>query len=60
MIINHSLVDLEKINEPINKAKPEVRAIIEQVLQLERERLYHNNLRHINEDIIKIIKQNIQ
>lgn len=60
MIINSANTNLDKITEPINQAEPEVRAIIEQVLQLEREKLYQKNLRHINDDILKIIKENIQ
>ena len=59
-MINDPMVDLDKINEPINLAKPEVRVIIEKILKLERERLYHSNLKHINDDIIKIIKHHIQ
>lgn len=59
-MINTSLINLDEINQPIQNAKPEVQKIIEQVLKLERERLYNNNLRHINDDIVKIIKQNIQ
>lgn len=59
-MLNHSIINIERINQPIQQAKPEVQKIIEQVLQLERERLYNNNLRHINDDIVKIIKQNIK
>ncbi len=59
-MLNTNNGNLEKITEPINQLSPEVRAIIEQVLQLEKERLYQKNLRHINDDILQIIKQNIQ
>ncbi len=59
-MINSANTNLDKITEPINQAEPEVRAIIEQVLQLEREKLYQKNLRYINDDILKIIKENIQ
>ncbi|WP_069791594.1 hypothetical protein A5482_006240 [Cyanobacterium sp. IPPAS B-1200] len=59
-MVNTSLINLDEINEPIQNAKPEVKSIIEQVLTLEKERLYNNNLRHINDDVLKIIKQNIQ
>lgn len=55
---NHS--NLEQITEPISKVEPEIRAIIEQVLQLEKDKLSQKNIRYINEDIIKIIKANIQ
>lgn len=60
MILNSANTNLDKITEPINQAEPEVRIIIEQVLQLEREKLYQKNLRYINDDILKIIKENIQ
>ncbi|AUC60364.1 hypothetical protein AA637_03935 [Cyanobacterium sp. HL-69] len=59
-MVNTSLINLDEINEPIQNVKPEVKSIIEQVLTLEKERLYNNNLRHINDDVLKIIKQNIQ
>lgn len=59
-MLNTKVISLEEINQPIQEAKPEVKKILEQVLQLERERLYHNNNRHINDDIVKIIKQNIK
>ncbi len=59
-MLNSQDTNLEKITEPINQAEPEIRLIIEQVLQLEKERLYKKNLRHINDDILQIIKQNIQ
>ena len=52
--------NLANITEPINKSEPEIKNIIEQVLQLEKEKLYQKNLRHINDDILKIIKDNIQ
>lgn len=59
-MLNRKIINLEEINQPIQDAKPEIQQIIEQILQLERERLYHNNNRHINDDIVKIIKQNIK
>jgi hypothetical protein len=60
MMINSAKTNLEQITEPIDQAQPQVRAIIEQVLQLEKEKLYQKNLRYINDDILKIIKENIQ
>ncbi|MBE9223199.1 hypothetical protein IQ215_10875 [Cyanobacterium stanieri LEGE 03274] len=59
-MLESNLINLEQINQPIQEAKPEVQKIIEQVLVLERERLYNKNKHHINDDIVKIIKQNIQ
>jgi hypothetical protein len=51
---------LDKITEPILTASPEVRKIIERVLQLEKEKLYQKNLRYINDDILMIIKETVQ
>jgi hypothetical protein len=57
---NNSKSDLNKIQEPITTAPPEVKTIIERVLKLEKDKLYLKTPRNINEDIIKIIKQTIQ
>lgn len=59
-MIDNNYYNLEQITEPISKVEPEIRAIIEQVLQLEKDKLSQKNIRYINEDIIKIIKANIQ
>lgn len=48
------------IQEPISSASPEVRQIIERVLQLEKEKLYQKSPRNINDDILRIIKEVIQ
>lgn len=48
---------INNIQEPITSASSEVRQIIERVLELEKEKLYQKNFKHINEDILKIIKQ---
>ena len=52
--------DLNLIQKPITTATPEVKAIIERVLKLEKNKLYLKTPRNINEDILKIIKQVIQ
>jgi hypothetical protein len=52
--------NLDKISEPILTASPEVRQIIETVLKLEKEKLNQKNLRYINDDILKIIKEIVQ
>ncbi|WP_172657279.1 hypothetical protein [Myxosarcina sp. GI1] len=49
--------NLNNIQEPINSASPEAKAIIERVLKLEKDKLYLKTPRNINEDILKIIKQ---
>ena len=56
---NHNS-DLNSIQEPISTASPEVKAIIERVLKLEKDKLYLKTPRNINEDVLKIIKQVIQ
>lgn len=52
--------NLDQIQEPILTASPEVRQIIERVLKLEKEKLYVKAPRHINDDILTIIKDVIQ
>jgi len=49
--------DLASIQEPIINAPPEVKQIIEQVLKLEKDKLYLKTPRNINDDILHIIKQ---
>lgn len=48
--------EIEKINEPIAQASPEVKAIVERVLKIEKERLHQKSRKYINEDILKIVK----
>ncbi len=48
------------VQQPITDAPLEVREIIKQVLQLEKDKLYLKTPRNINEDILNIIKQVIQ
>ena len=47
---------INKVQEPITQASPEVREVITRVLKLEKDKLYQKNLRHINDDMLKIIK----
>lgn len=56
----NGMSDLSSIQEPINNASPEVKEIIEQVLQLEKDKLYLKTPRNINEDILNIIKKVVQ
>lgn len=53
-------IKLSSIQEPITSAPPEVKQIIEQVLQLEKDKLYLKTPRNINEDILNIIKKVVQ
>lgn len=51
---------LNDVQEPITSAPPEVRQIIEQVLQAEKDKLYMKIPRSINDDILRIIKDAVQ
>lgn len=53
-------VSLSNVQEPITSAPPEVRRIIERVLQAEKDKLYMKYPRNINDDILKIIKEEVQ
>ena len=50
---------LSDVQEPITSATSEVRQIIERVLEVEKDKLYMRAPRHINDDILKIIKEAI-
>ncbi len=51
---------LSNIQEPISNASPEVKEIIQQVLKLEKDKIYLKTPRNIHEDILQIIKDVIQ
>jgi hypothetical protein len=53
-------VSINDVQEPITNAPPEIRRIIERVLQTEKDKLYMKAPRNINDDILKIIKEEIQ
>jgi regulator of protease activity HflC (stomatin/prohibitin superfamily) len=53
-------VSLSDVQEPITNAPPEVRRVIERVLQAEKDKLYMRIPRNINDDILKIIKEEVQ
>jgi regulator of protease activity HflC (stomatin/prohibitin superfamily) len=52
-------LNISDVQEPIATAPPEVRRIIERVLKAERDKLYMKNPRHINDDILTIIKEEV-
>ena len=52
--------DLTSIQEPITNAPKEVKQVIEQVLKLEKDKLYLKTPRNINDDILNIIKHVVQ
>jgi hypothetical protein len=56
----NTTINLSDVQEPITSASPEVRQIIERVLQAEKDKLYMKFPRNINEDILKIIKEAVQ
>ncbi|MGF1479905.1 MAG: hypothetical protein ACFB4I_10485 [Cyanophyceae cyanobacterium] len=49
--------NIDKVQEPITSADPEVRQIIERVLQIEKDKLYLKSPRNINDDILSMIKE---
>jgi len=51
---------INDVQEPIITAAPEVRQIIERVWQVEKGRLDKKSLSHINDDILKIVKEAVQ
>ena len=57
---NAEISDLTSIQEPITNAPPEVKQVIEEVLQIEKDKLYLKTPRNINEDVLNIIKQVVQ
>lgn len=51
---------INDVQLPITSARPEVRLLIERVLQAEKDKLYLKNPRNINDDILKIVKEEVQ
>ncbi|MBE9190845.1 hypothetical protein IQ230_10860 [Gloeocapsopsis crepidinum LEGE 06123] len=52
--------DISDVQEPILTAPPEVRQIIEQVWKLEKSRLDKKSNSHINDDILRIVKEAVR
>ena len=50
-------MDINNVHEPILTASPEVKEIIERVWKLEKNRLEKRINSHINDDIVRIIKE---
>lgn len=48
------------VQMPIETAPPEVRQIIQQVLEIEKDRLDRNDRGLVNADILRIVKETIQ
>lgn len=51
---------MNDVQEPITSAPPEVRQIIKRALQAEKDKLYMKFPRNINDDILKIVKEEVQ
>ena len=51
---------LANVQEPITSASPEVRQIIDRVLELEQERLDRNDRGLIQSEILNIVKESVQ
>ncbi|MEH1797377.1 MULTISPECIES: hypothetical protein [unclassified Nostoc] len=52
--------NIDDVQEPITSAPPEVRRIIERVWKEEKGRLDKKSNSHINENILKIIKEEVR
>ncbi|MES1022356.1 hypothetical protein ABN584_05575 [Gloeocapsa sp. BRSZ] len=52
--------DISDVQEPIDTAPAEVRQIIEQVWKLEKSRLDKKSNSHINDDILRIVKEAVR
>ena len=51
---------LAQVKDPIHSAPPEVKQIIERVLELEKDRLDRNDRGVIHTDILNIVKEAVQ
>ncbi|HEY9694342.1 MAG TPA: hypothetical protein V6D15_19235 [Oculatellaceae cyanobacterium] len=51
---------INDVQQPIIDAPLEVRQVIERVLEAEKDKLYMKYPRHINDDILEIIKEVVQ
>ncbi|WP_168192329.1 hypothetical protein [Chroococcidiopsis sp. TS-821] len=52
--------NVSEVQEPIDTAPPEVRQIIERVWKLEKSRLDKKTNSHINDDILRIVKEAVR
>jgi hypothetical protein len=53
-------ISSDDVHAPIQNASPEVRQIMQRVLDLEQNRLDKNERSPINDEILKIIKEAVQ
>lgn len=54
------MTDSNYLQANLKQFSPEAQAIVTQVLQLEKKKLYQKAPRYINEDVLKIIKDVVQ
>ena len=52
--------NINDVQQPIIDAPPEVRQIIERVLEAEKDKLYMKIPRYINDDILAIVKEAVR
>ncbi|MGA0198495.1 MAG: hypothetical protein ACO3NK_05095 [Prochlorotrichaceae cyanobacterium] len=50
----------QEVNEPFDSAPPEVKRLLKRVIKAEKDKLYTKRPRGINEDILRIIKEEIE
>jgi hypothetical protein len=55
-----SKLTAKDVQAPIETAPPEVRQIIQQVLEIEKDRLDRNDRGLVNADILRIVKEAVQ
>jgi hypothetical protein len=51
---------VKDVQSPIETASPEVQQIIQQVLEIEKDRLDRNDRGLVNADILRIVKEAVQ
>ncbi|MDJ1181263.1 hypothetical protein PJF56_20585 [Roseofilum sp. BLCC_M91] len=50
----------DAVLEPLKQASPEVQQVVKRVLQMEKDKLHLSSPRNINDDILKIIKEEVR
>jgi hypothetical protein len=51
---------IKDVQKPIETAPPEIQQIIQQVLEIEKDRLDRNDRGLVNADILRIVKEAVQ
>jgi len=50
----------DSVLEPLKQSSPEVQQVVKRVLQVEKDKLHLSSPRNINDDILKIIKEEVR